>query len=265
MLTKYKIKLKITYFQNFGDLNSQILFWITQNFFLTVIVRGREVSSLMLACGCLSSCAHQRWAKSEKLTPDPAPKTKTPDPALNPIHLQILTPNPDPALCPSLPYFYISSIYIIQWIPNPDPVFPKNSNPDSNPNPKDVARLRLRAHLWCTCAQNVCPTVLVTRVCGVKKYCEFPYSSIVTANRSQTLFTFASLWYLQKIVSCPSFAKDRAAEHVDRAIIRIYQRVRWHDVDGKILSQIYLNRIRKNALFFSLNIHTHTHHTMRLR
>jgi len=40
---------------------------------------------------------HQRWAKSEKLTPksDSAPKTKTPTP------------------CPSLPCFYIHSICII--------------------------------------------------------------------------------------------------------------------------------------------------------
>jgi len=36
--------------------------------------------------------------------------------------------------------------------PNPDPVsvFPKNSNP--HPNPKNVAGLRLRAHLWCVVA-----------------------------------------------------------------------------------------------------------------
>jgi len=50
----------------------------------------------------------QRWAESEKLTPKPAPKkTKTPDLASP----QILTP--DPALCPSLPCFYIHSIYTI--------------------------------------------------------------------------------------------------------------------------------------------------------
>jgi len=51
--------------------------------------------------------------------PDPAPKTKNPD--------------LDPATCPSLPCFYIHSIYIIPYILNPDPasVFHKNLNPDA--------------------------------------------------------------------------------------------------------------------------------------
>jgi len=58
---------------------------------------------------------HQRWAESEKLTPKPDPQTKTPAP--NPVCLQIL--DSDPAPCPSLPCFYIHSIYIIPFIANP--------------------------------------------------------------------------------------------------------------------------------------------------
>jgi len=54
---------------------------------------------------------NQRWSESEKLTPNPAQR-------------------------PSLPCFYIHSIYIIPFIPNPAP------------DPKSVSGLRIRAHLW---------------------------------------------------------------------------------------------------------------------
>jgi len=46
-----------------------------------------------------------RWAESEKLTPDPAPKIKTPDP----VNFQILDSGSDP--CPYL---------FIQYIPVPE-------------------------------------------------------------------------------------------------------------------------------------------------
>jgi len=99
----------------------------------------------------LNDRRQQRWAESEKLIPKPDPvlKTKNPDP--KPVNLYIFNSESGfgsvPISAMLLHTFYC--IYIIPYIlnskPDPDPVFPKNSNPD----PKNVAglRIRLRAHL----------------------------------------------------------------------------------------------------------------------
>jgi len=79
---------------------------------------------------------HQRWAESEKLTPKPDPKPKTP----NPVSLQTLDSESGSAML--LHTFYIH----IPFIPNL--VFLKNSNPD----PKYVAGLRIRLHAHLCCA-----------------------------------------------------------------------------------------------------------------
>jgi len=90
---------------------------------------------------------YQRWAESEKLTSKPDPEIKTPNPAPDPVSLQILDSEfgSGSALCPSLPCFYIHSIYIITFIPNPDPVFSENSNPVPNSDSKNKTGLRIRS------------------------------------------------------------------------------------------------------------------------
>jgi len=54
----------------------------------------------------------QRWAESEKLIlkPNPAPKTKNPDPVPKPVSFQIF--DSDSALSPSLPCFNTHKTYI---------------------------------------------------------------------------------------------------------------------------------------------------------
>jgi len=55
---------------------------------------------------------HQRWAESKKLTPNPALKTKTTDPAPNPVSLQIL--DFGSGLCPTA---HLLCYVFIQYIP----------------------------------------------------------------------------------------------------------------------------------------------------
>jgi len=60
-------------------------------------------------------------------------------------------PVPDSALCPTLPCFYIHSIYIIPFIPNLDPAFSQKfksgSRSEKCSRTPDPLRIRLCAHL----------------------------------------------------------------------------------------------------------------------
>jgi len=91
----------------------------------------------------------QRWTESEKLTPkpDPAPMTKAPNP--DSVSLQILDSESSsgsgsaPISTMLLHTFYKS--YHSYRIRIRLRIFPKNSNPDSSSDPKNVAGHRIRS------------------------------------------------------------------------------------------------------------------------